>query len=971
MTNLHGFELIHSSTVAELNAQATIYRHIKSGAQLLSLSLDDENKVFGVTFRTPPSDSTGLPHILEHCVLGGSQKYPLKEPFVELVKGSLKTFVNAMTYPDKTVYPVASTNLTDFYNLVDVYLDAVFFPLITPHHLDQEGWHYELERADAPLAYKGVVFNEMKGAYSSPDNMLYRYSKATLFPSTTYRYDSGGDPAAIPDLTYAQFKRFHETYYHPSNALFFFYGDDDPQERLRLLDGYLSRFRKREVKARIGLQKPFSRPRRFTFPYGVDASSDNSKKTLIRLNWLLPEEGDQNLEMALSVLSYALIGAASAPLRKALTDSGLGEDVTGGLGSGLRQLTFSAGMKNIRRDDAGKVERLILSELAAIAECGFEPEMVEAAVNTIEFNLRENNTGGYPRGLSVMFAGLGTWLYGGDPLAALRYEGPLAYVKEALAADPNFLSGLIRNHLLDNTHRVTVILEPEPTWNQQRDAAEKDRLAAARQTMDDTQVAAIIDNTARLKERQSAIDPPDLLAKLPSLTLADLEQRNKPIPVEFSTLDGATLLYHDLFTNGIVYLNLGWDIHRVPQHLLPYVKLFGQALVEMGTEKEDYVRLNQRIGRKTGGVWPSSFTSPVRNDSGGAAWFFLSGKATAAQTPELLAIMHDVLATVKLDNPERFRQIVLKTKARSEAGLAPSGHEVVHGRLAATFAPANWATEQMGGLNWLFFLRRLEERIVSDWPGVLADLEATRRALINRGGMVANVTLDAINWQNLQPQIADLLAALPDGAATAIPWQPDPFPPHEGLTIPAQVNYVGKGANLYEVGYEYHGSVNVIANYLRTTWLWDKVRVQGGAYGGMCRFGKQSGLMAFLSYRDPNLLATLDVYDGSADFLRRADLSDLELTRNIIGAISNFDPYQLPDAKGYTSLTRYLMGESDESLQRTRDEILGTTAADFRSFAEVLAAAKERSRVVVMGSSEAISAANQARNDWLAVTRVL
>jgi Zn-dependent M16 (insulinase) family peptidase len=373
--------------------------------------------------------------------------------------------------------------------------------------------------------------------------------------------------------------------------------------------------------------------------------------------------------------------------------------------------------------------------------------------------------------------------------------------------------------------------------------------------MDDTQVAAIIDNTARLKERQSAIDPPDLLAKLPSLTLADLEQRNKPIPVEFSTLDGATLLYHDLFTNGIVYLNLGWDIHRVPQHLLPYVKLFGQALVEMGTEKEDYVRLNQRIGRKTGGVWPSSFTSPVRNDSGGAAWFFLSGKATAAQTPELLAIMHDVLATVKLDNPERFRQIVLKTKARSEAGLAPSGHEVVHGRLAATFAPANWATEQMGGLNWLFFLRRLEERIVSDWPGVLADLEATRRALINRGGMVANVTLDAINWQNLQPQIADLLAALPDGAATAIPWQPDPFPPHEGLTIPAQVNYVGKGANLYEVGYEYHGSVNVIANYLRTTWLWDKVRVQGGAYGGMCRFGKQSGLMAFLSYRDPNLLA--------------------------------------------------------------------------------------------------------------------
>lgn len=971
MTITHGFELTHDTTIAELDAQARIYRHVKSGAHLLSISLDDENKVFGISFRTPPSDSTGLPHILEHCVLGGSQKYPLKEPFVELVKGSLKTFLNAMTYPDKTVYPVASTNTKDFYNLVDVYLDAVFFPLITPHHLDQEGWHYELDSPDAPLSFKGVVFNEMKGAYSSPDNLMYRYSKSTLFPATTYRYDSGGDPSEIPNLSYAQFKRFHETYYHPSNALIFFYGDDDPQERLRLLDEVLRRFRPRKVKATIGLQRPFSKPRRFSFPYGVDASSDNSKKTLIRLNWLLPEVGDQNLEMALSVLSYALIGTQASPLRKALTDSGLGEDVTGGLGSGLRQFTFSAGFKNIASADARKAEELIMASLVKIADEGIDTEMVEAALNSIEFSLREHNTGGMPRGLGVMFDALGSWLYGADPLEPLRYEAPLAYVKQALAYDTKFLSTLIRTHLLDNPHRVTVVLEPDPVLNQQREAAEKERLAATRATMDQAALHTAVANTQALKQRQAAADHPDLLATLPSLSLADLDRQNKPIPLAVSNMQDATVFYHDLFTNGILYLNLGWDIRAVPQHLLPYVKLYGQALVEMGTTSEDFVKLSQRIGRKTGGVWPSTFTSPRRDTPDGSAWLFLSGKATVAQTPELLAILRDVLLTVKLDNRERFRQIVLKIKARSEAGLVGSGHEVVHGRLGASFATANWAAEQMGGLSWLFFLRDLLQQIETDWPSVLANLEAARQVLVNRNGMIANVTLDDANWQRVEPQLADFLTSLPHQSTVTSDWKPDPLPQHEGLTIPTQVNYVGKGANLYDVGYSYHGSINVITNYLRTSWLWEKVRVQGGAYGGMCRFGKQSGLMAFLSYRDPNLLGTLDVYDGTADFLRRAEMSDLELTRNIIGAISSFDPYQLPDAKGYTSLTRCLIGENDESLQRTREEILSTSVADFRAFADVLAAAREHSRVVVMGSSEAISAANQDRTGWLTVTKVL
>ncbi|NJN84599.1 MAG: peptidase M16, partial [Caldilineaceae bacterium] len=476
MSSAHGFEEVRKETIAEINTTARLYRHVATGAELLSLENDDENKVFGISFRTPPADSTGIAHILEHAVLGGSRKYPLKEPFVQLLKGSLKTFLNAMTYPDRTIYPVASQNTQDLYNLVDVYLDAVFHPLITRHHLDQEGWHYELDDMDAPLVYKGVVFNEMKGAYSSPDSLLYRHSQRSLFPDNAYGLDSGGDPTAIPDLTYEQFKEFHETFYHPSNALIFFSGDDDPTERLRILDGYLRDFDRREVDARVAPQRPFDEPRRITRSYGVDADSELTKKSYVQLNWLLPENIDQTLTMSLSVLSHALVSTPASPLRKALLDSELGEDLTGGgLSASLQQMTFGVGLKGINSEDAGRVEDLILETLTQLAEEGIDAEMVAASLNTLEFSLRENNTGSYPRGLGLMLRSLQTWLYGHDPLIPLAYEAPLAAVKAKLAEDSDYLQSLIRTHLLDNQHRTTLLLEPDPGLNRQLDEAEKAR----------------------------------------------------------------------------------------------------------------------------------------------------------------------------------------------------------------------------------------------------------------------------------------------------------------------------------------------------------------------------------------------------------------------------------------------------------------------------------------------------------------
>ena len=968
--NAHGFELLREEHIDELNTDAQIWRHEKTGAELLSLTNDDENKVFGITFRTPPNDSTGVPHIMEHCVLGGSRKYPVKEPFVELLKGSLSTFVNAFTAPDRTYYPVASTNMQDFYNLVDVYLDAVLHPLITPFHLQQEGWHYELENVDEPLVYKGVVFNEMKGAYSSPDNVLYRYGQQTLFPDTPYGVDSGGDPEVIPDLTYEQFKEFHDTYYHPSNSRIFFYGDDDIEDRLRILDEYLSEFDMLGVDSRIALQEPFAEPKQFTFPYSVEEGEDAGNKAMVDITWMLPESVDTELVWSLSILSYAMVGTQASPLRKALIDSGLGEDLTGsGLSTSLRQMTFGVGMKGIRKEDAEKVETLVYDTLNQLAVDGLEPDMIEAAINSIEFSLRENNTGSYPRGLGLLMRTMNTWNYGRDPLIPLKYEAPLTVVKANVTNNPTLFQDLIKTYLLDNTHRVTLLLEPDATLNQRKEAAEKEKLAAIKAEMSEAELEEIVALTAEIKARQETPDTPEALASIPMLTLADLDKESKSIPSIESEAHGSTILHHDLFTNGIVYLEVGFDLKQVPAELLPYVKHFGRSLLKLGTETEDYVKLSQRIGRKTGGINPVYFSSTKATSADSAAWFFLRGKATMDQSQELLDIIQDMLLTVKLDNQDRFRQIVLEAKARQEAGLIPGGHGVVNGRLRSKFNEADWADEQMGGVTQLLFLRQLSEDVENDWPGVLAKLESVRQHLLNRNAMICNVTLDDENWALFQPKLQDFITTMPVSDVDLADWSPALAQTSEGLTIPAQVNYVGKGANLYDLGYKLHGSNSVIRKFLGTTYLWEKVRVQGGAYGGFCTFDRDSGVFNYLSYRDPNLEKTLDNYDGTADFLRNLDLHEAELTKSIIGTIGSLDSYQLPDAKGFTSLSRHLIGLTNEARQQYRNEVLSTSAADFKEFGDVLAQVNENGVVVVLGSADAINAANE--ENWMEVSRVL
>ncbi|MEN9939133.1 MAG: hypothetical protein RLZZ387_5712 [Chloroflexota bacterium] len=955
MAHNHGFELLREQDIPELNTRAKIYLHTATGAELLSLETGDENKVFGITFRTPPEDSTGVAHILEHSVLCGSRKYPIKDPFVQLAKGSLKTYLNAVTYPDKTAYPVASTNLQDFYNLVDVYLDAVLHPLIPPDTLMQEGWHYERTSA-GELTFKGVVFNEMKGANASPDRQMYLATQNALLPDTTYAVDSGGSPASIPDLTYEQFKGFHERFYHPSNARIFFYGDDPPEERLRRLGAALAEFQRREVDSSITTQPPFPEPRRAarTYPAGADA------KAMVSVSWLLPEQPDAELALALDVLEHALVGTSAAPLRKALIDSGLGENLTGsGFGS-LRQVYFTAGLKGVRPEDAEKVEALIVSTLEQLARDGIDPQTVEASLNTAEFHLRENNTGSYPRGLSLMFRALTTWLYEGDPLEPLAFEAPLATLKRRLQEDPRYFADLIRRLVLDNPHRSTVVLTPDTEQGEREAAAEQERLAQARAAMTPEQLQEIDAVAARLKERQEAQDSPEALAALPSLTLRDLSPQITTVPIEVGEASSARVLHHDLFTNGIVYLDLGMDLRALPPQLLPYVSLFGRALLETGTATMSQVQLSQRIGRSTGGISATSLTTVIRGTSDAAGRMLLRAKATVERSSELLAIVDEVLRTARLDNRDRVRQIVLEEKASREAGIVPSGHSIAASRLRAGLNQADWAGEQISGFSYLQSLRGLAAAIDEDWPAVQSSLEQIRTALLTRRALVANVTVDAAGWAQIRPQLEAFIAALPDPAPATSAWH-TAGGDGEGLTIPAQVNYVAKGADLYRLGYRLHGSALVVSRYLRTAWLWEQIREQGGAYGAFSIFEPRSGTFTYVSYRDPNLLRTLDVYDQTPDYLRRLQLSETELTRAIIGTISDLDAYQLPDAKGFTSMLRHLTGDDDAYRQRIRDEVLGTTLADFRRFADTLDLVREHGRVVVLGGEAAISAAATER----------
>ena len=817
------------------------------------------------------------------------------------------------------------------------------------------------------MIFKGVVFNEMKGAMSSPDQVNYAYALQSLFPDTTYANYSGGDPRVMPELTYEQFKAFHTRYYHPSNAQIVFYGDDDPAKRLDLLDAVLSRFELGEKAPAIPPQPHFAEPRHIEKTYPSD--TENPRASFVTLNWMLEPTGDIEAQLARTVMRRALVGNSAAPLHKALTESGLGEAVIS-TGMELAQPVLNFGLRNTSAEDAEKVETLILNTLAHLAEHGIDDATIEATLNSLEFELREKNTGGQPRGLIYFFGALSEWLYGRNPLDGLRFEEALASLKARIASGEKIIEQMIRSELLDNTHRTTLVLRPDREQAEREDTAERARLDAARTAMNDNDIAAAVETTRKLKERQNAADKPEDLAKIPTLTVADLPREGATIPTEELVVEGVRTLFHDLPTNGIIYLDLGFDLKTLPRDLLPYLPIFSRALKQTGTSKEDFVALTQRIGRSTGGVAISRLTSPILGSDEAAAYLLVRAKAVTDKTGEMLAIVNDILTEARLDNRDRIRQIVAEDKARAEASLVPAGHQYVFARLRSTLHEADWLGEQTGGITQLLFLRELAERIETDWPSVQSALEDIRKHLVNAGAAIVNVTTDGSAWPAFAGELEPFLNGLPRGPFTRTDWSPLPHPSNEGLTIPAQVNYVAKGVNLKKLGHEPSGALSVVTKFLGTSYLWDKVRVEGGAYGGFASFNPLSDTYAFGSYRDPNLVATLDVYDAAPAFLRKGvGKSDIE--RSIIGTIGDLDPYMLPDAKGYMALVRTLTGVTDDYRQARREQVLAASEADFSAAADLLEEVARSGHVVAMGSEKSITAANRERNNFLNVSKVL
>ena len=951
------FKLLREQEIPELRTRGYLYEHIKTGAQFLSLVNDDKNKVFGVTFRTPPTDSTGVAHIMEHSVLNGSRKYPLKDPFKQLIGSSVNTFLNAFTFPDKTVYPCASAHIKDFYNIVDVYLDTVFYPVLSREAFMQEGWHYEVD-GDA-LTYKGVVFNEMKGSYSDPKHIANNYAMNSLFPDTTYGVDSGGDPARIPDLTYEQFKEFHDTYYHPSNSFAYFYGDDDPEKRFEILEEYLGDFDRKNISSEIALQVRFTEPSRSKHSY----PAGEGDKGIVSINWMIGEIKDVVLRHALVVLGYMLTGTPGSPLRKALIDSQLGDDfmVTLDPEDELRQVCFSAGLKGIDPGDTGILETLIFDTLEKLASEGLDQESVDAGLNAVEFSLREvDGVGGsaFPRGLNLCLQSLGMWLHGLDPIEMLAFEKPLNELKQRTKDNPHYFEDLIQKYLLDNTHRSTVTLTPNTTLFETQAKQEVERLEVKYNSLDDSEKERIIKEEAVLKKWQETPDTQEDLAKLPALTLTDLDTKIETVPTQLNAMNDAQVLFHDLETNGIVYIDLGFDMSTLPMHLLSYCNVLSTAFLEVGTSKDDYVSFMQRIDALTGGIATENMVTKHSTNGTIVSQVFMNGRALARQVSDMLALMRDALLHVRLDNKERFKQIVTEAKVGFETSIVDSGHAVVGGRLRSMLSESGWIGEQVGGIDQLQFVRALLKRIDTDWEGVLKDLSEARQLLVNQSSLIVNVTCSYAVWRGLESHVTAFVKEIPSTPVVKQGWHAAPVPASEGLSIPAQVNFVGKGANLYNLGYEFDASIFVIVKFLRSGYLWDTVRLQGGAYGGFCAFDKQSGVFSFLSYRDPNTSDTIARYDAVVEYLRTFELSDADLEKVKIATVGDLGKYKLPDEKGRAALIRHLVGETDESRQETHDQAFNTTLKDFHTFADTLEKLNKQGTISILGSESALKSSD-------------
>ena len=959
LTELNAYEVLEQRPLDDLHSEGCILRHKKSGARIAVIANDDDNKVFYVGFRTPPEDSTGVPHIIEHTVLCGSDKYPVKDPFVELVKGSLNTFLNAMTYPEKTIYPVASCNDKDFQNLISVYMDAVFHPNIYKYQeiFQQEGWHYELEDETSPITINGVVYNEMKGAFSSADDVLQRQILNSLFPDTSYRNESGGDPDYIPDLTYEAYLDFHRRYYHPCNSYIYLYGDMDVAEKLRWLDEeYLSHYEKITIDSAIREQKPFAKPVELVKKYPISSTETEEDNTYLSYNLVVGTALDKKLYLAFDILDYALVSAPGAPVKKALLDAGIGKDITGGYDSGTMQPIFSFIAKNANGSQKEEFLSVIRETLKQQVKEGIDKKALLAGINGSEFRYREADFGQFPKGLLYGIQCLDSWLYDDmQPFMHLEASETYRFLKEQVKTD--YFEQLIQTYLLDNPHASVVVIEPEKGLNAKKEEQLAKKLAAYKESLSKEEIQQLIADTKHLKQYQEEPSPREELEKIPMLRREDMKREAAPLINQEREVDGVTVIHHSMFSNGIAYLRFLFDIRDFAVEDIPYVGLLKYVLGYVDTEHYGYAELSNEINIHTGGIGCSFGVYPhMSGEEQMKVMFEVKTKVLMEELPEAGKLITEMIKTSVLSDEKRLLEILGQLKSRLQASLSSVAHSVASMRAMSYFSRAAYYQDAVGGILFEQKIADLAEHFEEKKADLIAKLEELTRRIFTPERMSVSVVCEEKDFETVGREIGQLKEKLYPSEGTAV----RNLPPlvleqkNEGFTDASKVQYVARTGNFKRHGFEYNGALRILKVIMGYDYLWINIRVKGGAYGCMNSY-MRNGDTYFVSYRDPNLEKTNEIYDGIPKYLENFTADERDMTKYIIGTISDLDTPLNPNAKGARSMTALLQGITQEDLQRERDEVIGATEKDIRALKDMIASVLEEHNLCVIGNEEKLN----------------
>lgn len=954
--DLAEYEILDEHRVEDVQSDGFILRHKKSGARIAILSNNDDNKVFYIGFRTPPEDETGVPHIIEHTTLCGSKKFPVKDPFIELAKGSLNTFLNAMTYPDKTVYPVASCNDQDFKNLMDVYLDAVFNPNITKYEeiFKQEGWHYELTGEDDELKINGVVYNEMKGAYSSPDEVLSSQIYRSLFPDNTYSKDSGGNPEYIPKLTYEAYLDFYHKYYHPSNSYIYLYGDMDVVERLEWLDKeYLSLYDYKKVNSEINKQPAFDEIKNVEAQYSITMDDSQENKTYLSYNRVVGDTLDEMLYQAFDVLDYALVSSPGAPVKQALIDAGIGDDVYGSYDAGILQPVFSFVAKNANASQADEFESIIENTLKEVVKTGINKEALLAGINSSEFKFREADFGQFPKGLLFGLNCLDSWLFDDmKPFIHLECLGTFAKLRKAV--DTDYFERLIQEYLLDNTHGSSVTVKPKRGLGNEREEALAKELSDYKASLSDEEIKKLIEDTEHLKKYQEEPSSDEDLRKLPMLTRADMKKNAMPFSnIEDELLD-VKVVRHDIESNGIDYISFLFDAGDFAQSELGYLGFFTNALGLVSTEKYSYTDLANATNIYTGGISTGTASHPDIKDRNNFVFKFeVKLKVLEKNLDKALELMEQMLLTPDFTDTKRLGELVAQIKARLQANLSSSGHLVAAMRSMSSFSRYALYQDELKGIAFYRSICRIEKELSESPKSVSDKLAAIARKLFARNRMLISFTGNNEAYGNAKPSLEKVIAGFDKMSAVGNQAEVHFNTAKEAFIDASQIQYVAKTGDFICEGYEYTGALRLLRIILSYDYLWINVRVKGGAYGCMNTF-LRSGESYFVSYRDPNLSDTLDVYDRIPEYIKNFSPDERDMTKYIIGTFSALDTPMNPEAKGSRSLSAYLEGITYEQIQKERNEILNAQPEDIRRLADLVEAVLNKDSICVIGNENMI-----------------